>query len=256
MSTGSGHVKRRSLPPGSGESKTRSTHRRVEFSLSFINFSQVVKQLYLCQKSNPANQKSPRTITLHENDARNIVLLRGSFSSTRKERNIMSTTKRVALVTGAMGGLGTAICQALAKEGFVVVANCLPGEPTKDVWLKQAAKDGLVFSVVEGDVSDFASCERMVAEVEQTVGPVDVLVNNAGITRDGRYYKMKQCDFDLVMKVNFYSVFNMTQQVLPGMVTRGFGRIINMSSVNGVKGQDGQGNYAAAKEIGRASCRE
>ena len=81
----------------------------------------------------------------------------------------MSTTKRVALVTGAMGGLGTAICQALAKEGFVVVANCLPGEPTKDVWLKQAAKDGLVFSVVEGDVSDFASCERMGAESEQNL---------------------------------------------------------------------------------------
>lgn len=159
----------------------------------------------------------------------------------------MSTTKRVALVTGAMGGLGTAICRALAKEGFVVVANCLPSEPTKDAWLKQAAADGFTFSVAEGDVSDFASCQRMVAEVEQAVGPVDVLVNNAGITRDGRYYKMKPSDFDLVMKVNFYSVFNMTQQILPGMVTRGFGRIINMSSVNGVKGQDGQGNYAAAK---------
>lgn len=154
---------------------------------------------------------------------------------------------RIALVTGAMGGLGTAICKALAKDGFTVVASDLPGLPKKDAWLLATKDEGFAFHVAECDVSDFTSCQRMAGEVEQAVGPIDVLVNNAGITRDARYYKMTPDNFDLVMKVNFYSVFNLTQQVLPGMVSRGWGRIINMSSVNGVKGQDGQGNYAAAK---------
>jgi len=154
---------------------------------------------------------------------------------------------RVALVTGGMGGLGTAICKALAREGFTVVASDLPGLSKKDAWLQTAKDEGFTFHAAECDVSDFASCQHMVHALRQTIGPIDVLVNNAGITRDARYYKMTQANFDLVMKVNFYSVFNMTQQVLPDMVSRGWGRIINMSSVNGVKGQDGQGNYAAAK---------
>ena len=156
-------------------------------------------------------------------------------------------TKRVALVTGGMGGLGTAICRALADNGMTVAANCLPAFPQIPDWLNKTRAEGYDFKVAEGDVSDFDSCASMVRKLEQEVGPIDVLVNNAGITRDGMFRKMDKPQWDAVMSTNLDSVFNVTRQVLEGMAERGWGRVINISSLNGVKGQFGQANYSAAK---------
>jgi acetoacetyl-CoA reductase len=155
--------------------------------------------------------------------------------------------KKLALVTGAMGGLGTAICKSLAQSGFTVAANCLPGFPPKDEWLAKMKAEGFDFIVAEADVSDYDACAAMVKKLEADVGPVDVLVNNAGITRDSMFRKMEKSQWDAVLSTNLDSVFNMTQQVLNGMTERGWGRVINISSVNGVKGQFGQANYSAAK---------
>ncbi len=156
-------------------------------------------------------------------------------------------TNKIALVTGGMGGLGTAVCKALAADGYIVVANCLPDFPPKDEWLAKTRAEGYDFHAAEGDVADYESCAAMVKKIEAELGPVDVLVNNAGITRDSTFRKMGKGDWDAVLATNLDSVFNVTHQVLPGMVERGWGRVINMSSVNGVKGQFGQANYSAAK---------
>jgi len=155
--------------------------------------------------------------------------------------------KKVALVTGGMGGLGTAICKVLADSGYTVAANCLPDFKPKEEWLAQTCADGYTFHVAEGDVSDYDSCKAMVDKLTAEVGPVDVLVNNAGITRDSMFRKMHKTDWEMVIDVNLNSVFNVTHQVLPGMAERGWGRVINISSVNGIKGQFGQANYSAAK---------
>jgi acetoacetyl-CoA reductase len=155
--------------------------------------------------------------------------------------------KRIALVTGAMGGLGTAICKALAQSGFTVVANCLPNFPPKEEWLAKMKADGFDFIAAEADVTDYEGCAAMVKKIEAEVGPIDVLVNNAGITRDSVFKKMDKSQWDAVLSTNLDSVFNVTHQVLGGMADRGWGRVINLSSVNGVKGQFGQANYAAAK---------
>ena len=155
--------------------------------------------------------------------------------------------KRIALITGGMGGLGTAICKALAQDGCIVVANCLPGFPQREEWLARTRAEGYDFHAAEGDVSDYDSCAAMVSKIEAEIGPVDILVNNAGITRDGTFRKMGRGDWDAVLATNLDSVFNVTHQVLAGMAERGWGRVINMSSVNGVKGQFGQANYSAAK---------
>ena len=155
--------------------------------------------------------------------------------------------KRIALVTGAMGGLGTAICKALFESGFTVVANCLPNFPPKDGWLATMKSEGFDFIVAEADVTDYEGCAAMVRKVEAEVGPIDVLVNNAGITRDSVFKKMDKGQWDAVLSTNLDSVFNVTHQVLAGMADRGWGRVINMSSVNGIKGQFGQANYSAAK---------
>ena len=156
-------------------------------------------------------------------------------------------SKKVALVTGGMGGLGTAICKALADDGFNMVANCLPGFAQKDEWLAKMRAEGYDFHVAEGDVSDYDSCKAMVDKLTAEVGPVDVLVNNAGITRDSTFRKMQKIDWNMVIAVDLNSVFNVTHQVLTGMAERGWGRVINISSVNGIKGQFGQANYSAAK---------
>lgn len=156
-------------------------------------------------------------------------------------------TTKVALVTGAMGGLGTAICQAFAKEGYTVLANCLPGFEQKDEWLAKQEELGFKFMAAEGDVSDYESCKAMVEKAEAEVGPIDILVNNAGITRDKFFPKMEVAQWKAVMATNMDSLFNVTHQVSAKMAERGFGRIINISSVNGVKGQAGQTNYSAAK---------
>ena len=155
---------------------------------------------------------------------------------------------RTALVTGAMGGLGTAICKAFAKDGYKIVAAYHPEYDNKDEWLKEMAAAGISGVVcVAGDVSKLEDCQRMVAEAEAQAGPVDILVNNAGITRDKFFSKMEKDQWDAVINTNLSSLFNMTKQVSAKMAERGWGRIINISSVNGVKGQAGQANYSAAK---------
>ncbi|MBU0751166.1 MAG: beta-ketoacyl-ACP reductase [Gammaproteobacteria bacterium] len=157
-------------------------------------------------------------------------------------------TQRVAFVTGAMGGLGTAICQGFAKDGYKVVAAYHPEFDNKDEWLKEMAAEGFKdFVCVAGDVSSIEDCQKMVAEAEANAGPVDILVNNAGITRDKMFAKMEKDQWDAVISTNLTSLFNMTKQVSAKMAERGWGRIINISSVNGVKGQAGQSNYSAAK---------
>jgi acetoacetyl-CoA reductase len=150
-------------------------------------------------------------------------------------------SKKIAYVTGGMGGIGTAICQRLAKEGFTVIAGC---GPTRD--FKQKAQ-GYEFSASVGNVADWDSTVAAFTKAKEEHGPIDVLVNNAGITRDRMFLKMTPEDWKAVIDTNLNSMFNVTKQVVPDMVAQGFGRIIQISSVNGEKGQAGQTNYSAAK---------
>ena len=154
---------------------------------------------------------------------------------------------RIAFVSGGMGGIGTAICRRLAQTGHTVVAGCLPGYEKKDDWLAGMRSHGFRVHAAEGDVSDFDSCSQMFYNVRTVVGPVDILVNNAGITRDSLFKRMTEQDWMAVINTNLNSVFNVTRQVIDGMSERGWGRIINISSVNAIKGQFGQTNYSAAK---------
>jgi acetoacetyl-CoA reductase len=155
--------------------------------------------------------------------------------------------QRVAVVTGGMGGLGEAICVKLAMMGYRVVATYSSSNTKADQWLKDMKAKGHDFYAVQVDVSDFDSCQKAIARIHADIGPVDVLVNNAGITRDMTFRKMDKTNWDAVMNTNLDSVFNMTKPVCDGMVERGWGRIINVSSVNGQKGAFGQTNYSAAK---------
>jgi acetoacetyl-CoA reductase len=154
---------------------------------------------------------------------------------------------RVALVTGGMGGLGEAVCIKLAALGYKVVTTYSPGNKKVDEWLAQTKQMGYDFKAYPCDVADYDSAQTCVAVIQKEVGPVDVLVNNAGITRDMTFKKMDKPNWDAVMATNLDSVFNMTKPVCDGMVERGWGRIINISSVNGQKGAFGQTNYSAAK---------
>ncbi len=154
---------------------------------------------------------------------------------------------RVALVTGGMGGLGEAICIKLAALGYKVVTTHSPGNAKAAEWLATMNNMGYGFKAYPCDVADFDSCKACVETVTKEVGPVDVLVNNAGITRDMTFKKMTKADWDAVVSTNLDSVFNMTKQVMDGMVERKWGRVINVSSVNGQKGAFGQTNYSAAK---------
>ena len=154
---------------------------------------------------------------------------------------------KVAYVTGGMGGLGTSICQRLAKEGFKVVAGCGPNSPRKDRWLKEQKELGYDFSASEGNVADWESTKQAFEKVKAEVGRVDVLVNNAGITRDTVFRKMTPDDWKAVIDTNLNSLFKVTKQVIEGMVENNWGRIVNISSVNGQKGQFGQTNYSTAK---------
>jgi acetoacetyl-CoA reductase len=154
--------------------------------------------------------------------------------------------QKVAYVTGGMGGIGTSICQRLHKEGFKVIAGC---GPTRDYqkWLDEQKALGFTFYASVGNVADWESTEQAFAKAKAEHGPIDVLVNNAGITKDRMFLKMTRADWDAVMDTNLGSMFNVTKQVAADMVERGWGRIINISSVNGAKGQAGQTNYSAAK---------
>ncbi|HJV03038.1 acetoacetyl-CoA reductase [Duganella sp. LX20W] len=154
---------------------------------------------------------------------------------------------RVALVTGGMGGLGEAVCFKLAALGYTVVTTYSPGNTKVNDWLATTRDQGFNFKAYPCDVADYDSAAACVAAITKDIGPVDVLVNNAGITRDMTFKKMDKTNWDAVMATNLDSVFNMTKPVCDGMVERGWGRIINISSVNGQKGAFGQTNYAAAK---------
>jgi len=155
--------------------------------------------------------------------------------------------KRVAYVTGGMGGIGTPICRRLCKEGYTVVAGCGPNSTRREKWLADMRAEGLDIHASEGNVSDWESTKAAFDKVKAEIGEIDVLVNNAGITRDGQFRKMSKADWDAVMDTNLNSLFNVTKQVIENMVDRGWGRIINISSVNGQKGQFGQTNYSTAK---------
>ena len=155
-------------------------------------------------------------------------------------------SKKVAYVTGGMGGIGTSICQRLHQDGFTVIAGCGPSRDyTK--WLDEQKALGFTFYASVGNVGSWESTTEALAKVKAEHGSVDVLVNNAGITRDRMFLKMTYEDWTAVIDTNLNSMFNVTKQVVPDMVEKGWGRIINISSVNGEKGQAGQANYSAAK---------
>lgn len=159
----------------------------------------------------------------------------------------MDTNKKyVALVTGGTGGLGTAICKRLASDGFHVVAN-YNNQAKAEKWQAKMKEEGLNMDMYQADVCSYDKVGEMVQHIENTIGPIDVLVNNAGITRDGQFRKMTQEHWHEVMQTNLYSVFNCTRNVINQMIDRNYGRIINISSVNGQRGQFGQANYSAAK---------
>ena len=155
-------------------------------------------------------------------------------------------TQRIAYVTGGMGGIGTSICRQLHDAGHKVIAGC---GPTRDAqkWLDEQKKDGYTFYASVGNVSSWESTVEAFEKVKAEHGNPDILVNNAGITRDGMFLKMTRAQWDEVMDTNLNSLFNVTKQVVEGMVAKGWGRIVNISSVNGQKGQFGQTNYSTAK---------
>ena len=155
--------------------------------------------------------------------------------------------KRNALITGGMGGLGESISTKMHDAGFNVVVTHSPGNKNASAWVAGYKEKGYSFAAYAVDVADYDSCQACVAKVQNDVGAVDILINNAGITRDMTFKKMTKADWDMVIRTNLDSAFNMAKQVCDGMVERGWGRIVNVSSVNGSKGAFGQTNYAAAK---------
>jgi acetoacetyl-CoA reductase len=155
--------------------------------------------------------------------------------------------KRIALITGGMGGLGETISTKMADAGYTVAVTYSPSNKTRDAWLADMKGKGYSFEACPCDVTDFESAKACCAKVVSDIGPIDILVNNAGITKDTTFRKMDKAAWDAVIRTNLDSVFNMTKQVYDGMMDRGWGRIINVSSVNGSKGAFGQTNYAAAK---------
>lgn len=157
--------------------------------------------------------------------------------------------EKTALVTGGMGGIGTAICQHLAKKGTTVIASYNRGgdHDAAHLWREEQRKLGFNIAIRYVDVTDFQSCEKLIRSIQQDFKRVDILVNNAGITRDVQLYKMDLEQWHAVLKTNLDSIFNITRQVINGMIQQGWGRIINISSINGQKGQFGQTNYSSAK---------
>lgn len=160
---------------------------------------------------------------------------------------------KIALITGGTGGIGTAICEKLYKDGYTVIANykdftkAMKWRDEAKKWREDQLKMGLDVKIVQGDISDFKSAEKMFREINDEIGPVDVLINNAGITRDTALHKMTPEQWFEVIATNLSSVFICSRLVIEGMIAKGSGRIISISSVNGQKGQFGQSNYAAAK---------
>jgi acetoacetyl-CoA reductase len=153
---------------------------------------------------------------------------------------------KVALVTGGTGGIGSAICIKLAQAGCKVVSTYMD-EAQANEWKQKMAAAGFDMALVKCDVSSFDDCKAMGEKVNAEFGGVDILVNNAGITKDGTFRKMSADQWNAVMNVNLDSVFNVTKQFIDGMLNKSWGRVINISSINGQKGQFGQTNYSAAK---------
>jgi len=157
-------------------------------------------------------------------------------------------TTKVALITGGIGGIGTAICRRMANDGMRVISTCHPAESEAAAqWREDQAADGLHIDTLSVDVSSFEECEEKLAKVLADYGSVDVIVNCAGITRDSSFKKMQKEQWYDVINVNLNSVFNVTQPLWSAMLENGFGRVVNISSVNGQRGQFGQANYSAAK---------
>ncbi|HWM41789.1 MAG TPA: acetoacetyl-CoA reductase [Burkholderiales bacterium] len=155
--------------------------------------------------------------------------------------------QRIAVVTGGMGGLGETISIKMASAGYRVVVTYSPANTKYKSWLEEMKGKGHSFAAFPVDVVDYDDCARKCAQIQAECGPIDILVNNAGITRDMTFKKMTKADWDTVMRTNLDSCFSMTKQVMDGMLERGWGRVINVSSVNGQKGAFGQTNYSAAK---------
>ncbi|HEX7688946.1 MAG TPA: acetoacetyl-CoA reductase [Burkholderiaceae bacterium] len=155
-------------------------------------------------------------------------------------------SQKLAYVTGGMGGIGTAICQRLHRDGFKVIAGCGPSRDHAK-WIAEQKALGYTFHASVGNVAEWDSTVAAFTQAKEEHGAIDVLVNNAGITRDRMFLKMTREDWDAVIGTNLTSMFNVTKQVVADMVERGWGRIIQISSVNGAKGQAGQTNYSAAK---------
>ena len=155
-------------------------------------------------------------------------------------------SQKIAYITGGMGGIGTTMCQRLYQDGFRVIAGCGPSRDHAK-WLGEQTALGFTFYASVGNVGAWESTVQAFSKAKAEHGPIDVLVNNAGITRDGLFRKMSRADWDAVIETNLNSMFNVTKQVVGDMVDKGWGRIINISSVNGEKGQAGQTNYSAAK---------
>lgn len=157
-------------------------------------------------------------------------------------------TKHVAFVTGGNGGIGSAICRELAAQGHAVVAGYFPPEKeSAEAWQQEMHEQGYAIGLAAIDVTSYEDCERVVNDIADEFGPVDILVNCAGITRDGTLKKMPKENWGAVLAANLDSAFNVTRHVINGMLDRGWGRIVNIASVNGQRGQFGQANYSAAK---------
>ncbi|MDZ7736839.1 MAG: acetoacetyl-CoA reductase [Gammaproteobacteria bacterium] len=158
----------------------------------------------------------------------------------------VSLKDRVALVTGGTRGIGAAIVKQFAASGARVVTNYRNQEQAEK-FQAEMKKAGYDIHIYQADVSDFEACKKLIADVEKDVGPLDILVNNAGVTQDTTLRKMTKEQWDTVLRINLDSVYNVSRNIIEGMLERGYGRIINISSINGQKGQVGQSNYAAAK---------
>lgn len=158
----------------------------------------------------------------------------------------ISLKGKVALVTGGIGSIGTAICQGLNKAGAKVTTN-FRDKSKADKWLKEQKALGLDVHIHKVDVTSFEDVQQWIATAEKELGAIDIVVNNAGMTKDATLRKMSKDDWDLVLGANLDSVFNVCRNVISGMTERGFGRVVNISSINGQKGQIGQTNYSASK---------
>ncbi len=158
----------------------------------------------------------------------------------------MSNDSKIALVTGGTGGIGAAICLKLADSGYKVVTN-YRNEEKAQAWRSEVQAKGYNIGIYQADASDYGQCEELISKIEQEHGTIEILVNNAGITRDTTLRKMSLEQWNEVIHVNLDSVFNMSRNVVNGMLGQGWGRIVNISSINGQKGQLGQSNYSASK---------